>query len=286
MAAPVITFLSDFGYEDEFVGVCHGVIAKRCPSARVIDVSHGVARHDVRAGALTLRAALGYLPVGVHLAIVDPGVGLEDASSASAGARRAVAIELAAREHLLVGPDNGVLSLAAAQLGGVVRAADVGHSAERLEPVSATFHGRDVFAPVAAALACGMPLEEVGEMIDVDGLTTLALPRAQPRGGALHAQVIALDHFGNVTLAATTADLSALGAAGGGELEVQRAPARTRDRAHPLPVRYARTFGEVPQGALVLHEDSRNMLALAVNCGSAAALLAVAPGDEVVLRPR
>jgi S-adenosylmethionine hydrolase len=286
MTAPVITFLSDFGYEDEFVGVCHGVIAKRCPSARVIDVSHGVARHDVRAGALTLRAALAYLPAGVHLAIVDPGVGLDDASSAAAGARRAVAIEPAAGEHLLVGPDNGVLSLAAAQLGGVVGAADLGRSPERLEPVSATFHGRDIFAPVAAALACGKTLEEVGETIDADGLATLELPRAQTRDGALHTHVIALDHFGNVTLAATTEDLSGLGAQGGAELDVQRAAARPRDRAGRLPVRYARTFGEVPPGVLVLYEDSRNMLALAANRGSAAALLEVEPGDEVVLRTR
>jgi S-adenosylmethionine hydrolase len=286
MAAPVITFLSDFGYDDEFVGVCHGVMAKRCPSARVIDVSHGVARHDVRAGALTLRAALAYLPAAVHLAIVDPGVGLDGASPACGGARRAVAIEPAAGEHLLVGPDNGVLSLAAAQLGGVVRAADVGSSAERLEPVSATFHGRDIFAPVAAALACGKRLDEVGETIDVEGLATLELPGAHMRDGALHTRVIARDHFGNVTLAATTADLSRLGAAEGAELDVERPGDRPRERAHPLPARFARTFGEVPQGTLVLLEDSRNMLALAVNHGSAAALLELGPGDEVVLRPR
>src|ERR671939_1055083 len=142
--ARVITFLSDYGHDDDFVGVCHGVIARIAPDARVIDVTHGIPRHDVRSGALVLRRALPYLPPGVHLAVVDPEVGAE---------RRAVAVRTAEEGRLMVGPDNGLLSLAAQRFGGAVEAVDVGRSQHRLRPVSATFHGRDLFAPVAAHLA-------------------------------------------------------------------------------------------------------------------------------------
>src|ERR1700689_2132708 len=155
---PVITFLSDYGPWDEFVGVCHAVIARRCPRAHVIDLGHGVTRHDVRAGALALRAALPFARAGVHLAVVDPGVG---------GTRRAVALRTAEGGRLLVGPDNGLLTLAAESFGGVAEAVDVGDSPECLRPISATFHGRDVFAPVAAALADGIPLAELGEPLEV-----------------------------------------------------------------------------------------------------------------------
>jgi S-adenosylmethionine hydrolase len=169
----VVTLLTDYGYEDEFVGVCHGVIARLAPAVRVIDVTHGVARHDVRSGALILRRALPYLPPGVHLAVVDPGVG---------GERRAVALRTADEDRLLVGPDNGLLSLAAASFAGAVEAVDVSHSPHRLEPVSATFHGRDTFAPVAARLAEGAPLAEAGEPIDPADLVALELPRARAEG--------------------------------------------------------------------------------------------------------
>ena len=156
-AVPVITFLSDYGQCDEFVGVCHAVIARRCPRARIIDLVHGVPRHDIRAGALALRAALPYAPPGVHLAVGDPGVG---------GERRAVALRVAQDERILVGPDNGLLTVAAEALGGVVEAVDIGDSPECLRPISATFHGRDVFAPVAAALADGVALAALGEPIE------------------------------------------------------------------------------------------------------------------------
>jgi S-adenosylmethionine hydrolase len=164
MTARPISFLSDYGHEDDFVGVCHGVMARIAPEARVIDVTHGIPRHNVRAGALVLRNALPYMPAGVHLAIVDPEVGAE---------RRAVAIRCAEEDRLLVGPDNGVLSLATERFGGAVEAMDVGRSPWRLEPVSATFHGRDIFAPVTARLAGGSPLAEAGEPCDVDSLARL-----------------------------------------------------------------------------------------------------------------
>src|SRR5947209_7135817 len=144
----IISLLTDYGLSDEFVGVLHGVIRSIVPEAQIIDLSHGIRRHDVRHGALTLRGSLPYLPVGVHVAIVDPQVGTE---------RRAVAVRCA-DGRLLVGPDNGLLSLAWARAGGALEAVDVSRSQHRLEPVSATFHGRDLFAPVAAALAAGAPL--------------------------------------------------------------------------------------------------------------------------------
>jgi hypothetical protein len=190
VSAPIITFLSDYGLEDDFVGVCHGVIAKICPEARVIDIAHGLARHNVRAGALILRGTLPYMPVGVHLTVVDPDVGAE---------RRAVALQLA-DARLLVGPDNGVLSLAAAAGGGVVEAVDIAHSRFRLQPVSATFHGRDIFAPVAAQLASGAPLAEAGEPCDPNELVSLELPRPYRESGALVAHTIYVDRFGNVQL--------------------------------------------------------------------------------------
>src|SRR5437588_1364355 len=188
MGPPVITFLSDYGVEDDFVGLCHAVIASICPQARVIDLSHGVARHDVRAGAIMLRGALPYLPVGVHLAVVDPDVGAE---------RRAVALRLA-DDRLLVGPDNGLLSLAAGLAGGVVESVDIAHSPFRLEPVAATFHGRDIFAPVAALLAAGAGLPEAGHPLDPAELVPLELPRPRQEDGWLVANALYVDRFGNV----------------------------------------------------------------------------------------
>src|SRR3954465_6481492 len=164
---PVLTFLSDYGQLDEFVGICHGVIARLAPEVRIIDVSHGVPRHDIRAGALALRGALPYMPPGVHLAVGAPEVG---------GRRRAVALRCAEEDRLLVGPDNGLLCLAAERFGGVVEAVDVTRSPLRLEPGSATFNGRDLFAPVAAHLAAGAELADAGERLEPDELQRIELP--------------------------------------------------------------------------------------------------------------
>ena len=265
---PLITFLSDYGPWDEFVGVCHAVIARRCPRARVIDLAHGIARHDVRAGALALDAALRYSPPGVHLAVVDPGVG---------GARRAVAVRVAGR--VLVGPDNGLLSVAAESLGGTLEAVDIGDSPECLRPISATFHGRDVFAPVAAALADGADLEAVGVAIAVETLETLELPRAHRHGDAVVAHVLTTDVYGNVSLDATPELARAAGLEPGAALVVEVAG---REAAGQL----GRTFADVPPGELLAYGDARGTLALAVNGGSAAALLDVRPDDEVRLRAR
>ncbi len=270
-AAPVITFLSDYGHGDEFVGVCHGVIARRCPQARVIDITHGIPRHDIRVGALTLSSALAFMPAGVHLAVVDPEVG-----ATGRDARRAVALRTAEEGRVLVGPDNGLLALAFAERGGVVEAVDIGRSGERLEPVSSTFQGRDIFAPVAAALAAGEPLAAVGEPLAVEELRQLALPTAQPRPDGLLAHVLHVDHFGNLTLDATHAQLAEAGVRLGMALCV-KSPTGTRTG------RYVSTFADVPADELLLYEDARRMAALAVNRGSAAQTLGLGLDDELLL---
>ena len=265
---PVITFLSDYGSDDEFVGVCHAVIARRAPRARVIDLGHGVPRHDVRAGALALRAALPYAPAGVHLAVVDPGVG---------GARRAVALRLAAPGRTMVGPDNGLLTLAARSLGGVVEAIDIGDSPECLRPIGATFQGRDVFAPVAAALADGVAMTALGDPIAHGDLIELSLPAARIVGGALVAHVLTTDVYGNVSLDANAELAAEAGLRVGSALRVEVGGRST-------PARVALTFSDVADGALLAYVDGRGALALAVNGGSAAAALALGADDELVLR--
>src|SRR4051794_25874855 len=193
-----VTFLSDYGTADEFVGVVHAVIARIAPEARVIDISHGIPRHGVLQGALTLARALPYGPAGVHLAVVDPEVGAR---------RRAVALRTADEDRLLVGPDNGLLIPAAERFGGVAEAVEISSSPWRLEPVSATFHGRDVFAPVTARLACGAPLASAGAPLAVDELVTIERTHARREAGALVAHVTGIDGFGNAILDAVHGDL-------------------------------------------------------------------------------
>jgi S-adenosyl-L-methionine hydrolase (adenosine-forming) len=268
-----ITFLSDYGSADEFVGVCQGVIARRCPAAQVLHITHGIPRHDVRTGALVLQGALPYMPAGVHLAVVDPDVGV-----VAPHARRAVALRTADQDRLLVGPDNGLLGLAGDRLGGVLEAIDIGSSSERLEPVSRTFHGRDIFAPVAAALAAGELLAGLGNPVPVNELCRLTLPCAHVRDGALTAHVLRTDQFGNLILDASIEQLAAVGVSPGAALSVQ-----IGGRIHTA--RYAFTFAEVPPGALLLYEDSLRMAALAVNRGSAADHLGIDRDEELVVRP-
>jgi S-adenosylmethionine hydrolase len=260
-----ITFLSDYGLDDDFAGVCHAVIARAAPEARVIDLTHGIARHDVRTGAIVLRRALPYTPPGVHLAIVDPGVG---------GARRAVAIRCAEEDRILVGPDNGLLALAAARFGEAVAAVDIGRSAHRLEPVSATFHGRDVFAPVAAALAAGAPLGDAGSWVDVTTLAGLELPAPRREGADLVAHALAFDRYGNVSLEVGHAWLTVEGLKIGRALTVNGHPAT-----------YGLTFADVAPGALLVYEDADRTLALAVNRDSARALLGLELDAELRIAP-
>jgi S-adenosyl-L-methionine hydrolase (adenosine-forming) len=264
VSAPVITFLSDYGLEDDFVGVCHAVIAGINPSVRVIDLVHWVPRGDVRAGAVILRGALPYLPVGVHLCVVDPGVG---------SSRRGVALR-AADGRLFIGPDNGLLSLAAERAGGVVEAVDIGRSAFALPTVSATFHGRDIFAPVAARLAGGAALGAAGEPCDPGGLVAVELPQPRLEDGVLVAQVLYIDRFGNVQLNVEEDSSFSVGAL----VEVTAASGRS-ERA-----RYVRTFADAGAGDPMLYEDSYGRLAVAVNQGDAATRLGVAVDDEIRIR--
>ncbi len=266
---PVITFLSDYGLDDGFVGVCHAVIAGICPAARVIDLAHRIGRHDIRAGALILQAALPYAPVAVHLAVVDPDVG---------AARRAVALRLADGRQL-VGPDNGLLSLAAEQGGGAIEAVDLARSAFRLRPVSATFHGRDIFAPAAANLAAGVPLAELGDPCDPRELVALELPQARFEDGVLLAHALRIDRFGNVQLDAVHDQLAQTGMQLGHQINL-RSPAGDTRRAA-----YVRTFADVDAGDLLVYEDSSRRLAVAISRGDAAAQLRVELDEELRLWP-
>jgi S-adenosyl-L-methionine hydrolase (adenosine-forming) len=265
---PVVTLLTDYGVHSEFPGVCHGVIQRICPDAQIVDISHGIARHDIRHGALVLRNALPYMPTGVHVAVVDPQVGTE---------RRAVALRCG-DGNLLVGPDNGLLSLAAEVAGGVAQAVDVSRSRHRLEPVSATFHGRDVFAPVAAALACGEPLAEAGDPLEVAELAVLELPRPRQEGDALVAHALLIDVYGNVTLDVRHEDLPGTALTLGRAVEVAGGERTAR-------AMFTTTFADVPAGELLLYEDSSRTLALAVNRGDAATVLGLELDDEVRLSP-
>jgi S-adenosyl-L-methionine hydrolase (adenosine-forming) len=260
-----ITFTSDYGLDDHFVGVCHGVMARVAPRARVIDVSHGVGAQDVRQGALVLEQAVPYLPRAVHLAVVDPGVG---------SGRGMVAVE--AGGQVLVGPDNGLLVWAAETLGGIEGVHALQEPAYRLGPVSATFHGRDVFAPAAAHLAAGVAPEALGPELDPGGLVRLERAGARVDGDRVGTSVVAVDHFGNLALDLRRDDLARAGVAVGDPVEV-----RVGGRAHRLV--FAETFSSVPAGDLVLHEDSFGSLAVAVNLGRAAEHLGAGPGDRVEL---
>ncbi len=268
MNAPIISFLSDYGLRDEFVGTCHAVIAGICPEAKVVDLTHGVHRHDVRSGAQILRAAVPYLPLGVHLAVVDPDVG---------AARRAIALRTG-DGRLLVGPDNGVLSPAAQLAGGIVEAVDIAHSPVRLEPVSATFHGRDIFAPVAAHLAAGKALAEVGDPCDPEGIVAIELPHAEVQDGTLVAHALHIDRFGNITLDVTHEQLTELG------LKLGQAVVVAPEDGHWRPAHYARTFADVEPGELMVYEDASRSLAVAVSHGDAAQRLGAVLDTELRVR--
>jgi S-adenosylmethionine hydrolase len=270
MTPPFVTFLSDYGLTDDFVGICHGVIARICPGARIIDLTHGVPRHDVRAGAVLLAESLAYMPADVHLAVVDPDVGAQ---------RRAVALECADGRRL-VGPDNGVLWLAAQASGGVVQAADIARSRFRLAPVSATFHGRDIFAPVAAELAAGSTVAETGDPLDPAELVTLTLPGPRRRGDALVAHVRYVDRFGNLQLNAAHGDLAGTGLRLGHPVLLTLPDGSTRT------AQYVRTFADAGPGELLVYEDASQRLAVAAARDDAARTLGLTVDDELeILAP-
>jgi S-adenosylmethionine hydrolase len=267
--SPVITFLSDYGLADDFVGICHGVIARACPQARIIDLTHGIARHDVRAGAIVFAEAIPYMPIGVHLAVVDPDVGAQ---------RRAVAFRTGDGRRF-VGPDNGLLTVAADAAGGIVEVVDIAQSSFRLKPVSATFHGRDIFAPVAAALAGGATLSDAGAPMDAGDLVMLNLPAPQIRDGVLVAHVRYVDRFGNLQLNVGHEDVAQTG------LKLGRAASIEPGDGSAHHVHYVRTFADAVPDELLLYEDAQRRLALAVNHGDASRRLDLSVDDELRIRP-
>ncbi|WP_116022054.1 SAM hydrolase/SAM-dependent halogenase family protein [Thermomonospora umbrina] len=264
-----LTFLTDYGLEDGFVASCHGVAARISPGVRIIDITHLVPPGDVRRGAAVLAQTIPYLPPGVHVAVVDPGVGT---------IRRAVAVD--AGERVFVGPDNGLLSWAvrAASPDGRVRAYELTNEDLWLHPVSATFHGRDIFTPVAAHLLAGTDVADVGRALEPDDLVTLPSPVRRLLEDAAEGEVLTIDRFGNAQLSVTADDLERLGIRADTAVAVSLGR-----RTHPVPFR--RTFGSVPPGELVAFTDSARCVALAVNGGDAAQRLGLVPGAHVRIAP-
>jgi S-adenosyl-L-methionine hydrolase (adenosine-forming) len=265
----IVTLLTDYGRDDDFVGVCHGVIRSIDPDAQIVDITHGIRRYAVREGAIVLRNTLPYMPVGVHVAVVDPQVGTE---------RRAVALRTA-DGRILVGPDNGLLSLAWQRCGGVEMAVDVTRSPHRLEPVSATFHGRDIFAPVGARLAAGAELADAGDPLEPEALAAVDLPAPRHEDGGIVAHALVMDRFGNAGLNVDHDDLAGSGITLGGGVELEVGGER-------YLATYAQTFADVKPGELLVYQDAYRTLAVAINRGDAAATLALRPDVEVRLRPK
>ena len=260
-----LSFLTDYGLEDGFVAACHGVAGRIAPAARVIDITHLVPPGDVRRGAAVLAQTVGYLPPAVHVAVVDPGVGT---------VRRAVA--LAVGDSILVGPDNGLLSWAADALGGATRAFQLTNGELWLHPVSSTFHGRDIFMPVAAHLAAGTELAEVGEEIATEDLVLLPAPTSRVQDGEAEGEVMSVDRFGNVQLSILAADAGLLGIGIG-------SPVVVRCGRRQLTVPYLDTFAAGAPGEIVAFTDSAGLISLAINAGDAAQQLGLPPGAHVRL---
>ncbi len=256
-----ISFLTDYGLADEFVGVCRSVIRQIAPAAMVIDVSHDVSAHDVRAGSLTLVRSVQYLADGVVLAIVDPGVGT---------ARRAIAVE--AGPMTFVGPDNGLLAPAVAMLGGARRAVHLTNDEYHLSAPGVTFAGRDIFAPVAAQLANGVDLLAFGAEVDPAGLVPGVIPLTRTDEGVIHAEVLWVDRFGNAQL---NVDPDELGA---GATAVSIEFGTTTRTAHR-----ADTYASIGTGSIGLVTDSYGMVSICLDRRSAAAELGLGPGSAVAL---
>jgi S-adenosylmethionine hydrolase len=248
-----ITLTTDYGLVDGFAAVLHGVIGQRAPWVRVVDITHQIAPGDVSRGAAVLAQSVVHFPPAVHVGVVDPGVGT---------ARRAIAVQTP--RGILVGPDNGLLPAAADALGGVATTVMLTEADWFRSPVSNTFHGRDIFAPVAARLAAGVPLTDAGPTLDPAALVRLPEPILSLGDGFVEAEVVTVDRFGNVQLAAPGATLAGL---------------TERLIVGGLHAVRATTFGDAPAGSLVVYVDSADLVALAINGGRAVVALGVTPGD-------
>jgi S-adenosyl-L-methionine hydrolase (adenosine-forming) len=258
-----LTFLSDFGLQDDFVGTCHGVIKRIAPETEIIDVTHGIPPQEVLQGALVLANTLPYMPVGVHLAVVDPGVG---------GSRRALALRDRSG-RFFVGPDNGLL-IPAAERAGI----DVAHELVRpeyaLDSISRTFHGRDLFAPAAAHLSRGVAIEELGPPLAVDALVRLDLPEPELRSDRIAATVLYVDSFGNIALNVTREHAVQAGVVPGTQVELELGGERYYAVA-------ARTFADARSGDILLYEDSYRNMSVAIRNGSAAEMLHARAGQSI-----
>jgi hypothetical protein len=264
-----VTFLSDFGLQDDFVGTCHGVIKSIAPEVEIIDVTHGISPQHVLQGALVLANTTPYMPAGVHLAVVDPGVG---------SSRRPLALR-SGDGRLFVGPDNGLLIPAAERLGGVEAVHELANADYALDIVSRTFHGRDLFAPAAAHLATGVGLELLGPPVAVDALARLDLPEPEIGENRIRATVLYIDRFGNVQLNLTRDNLQQAEVPPGTVIEVELG----LDRYYAV---VARTFADARKGDVILYEDAYRNIALAISGGNAAELFGAAPGQDVRIRLR
>lgn len=265
--AGTISFLSDFGSDDEFVGVVHGVIARIAPEVRVIDVTHGVDRGDIHGGAMALTRAVQFMPDGVFLAVVDPGVGT---------GRRAIAARTPV--GVFVGPDNGVLAPAVAMVGGADLIVSIEDDRFRLPSAGQTFHGRDVFGPAAAVLASGQAdIEDLGPVVPMDEITPLLVPLAEPAGnGGIKATALWIDTFGNIQFNIAAEDLANL------ELEPGDDVVLSVDMTE-YRIAWSDTYGSVEEGEAVIHIDSHGQIALAVRAGRADDDFPIGVGDSVVI---
>ncbi len=265
MHVKCLTFLTDYGLEDAFVAVCHGVASQLAPDIRIIDITHLIPPGDVNRGAVVLAQAVRYFPPSVHVAVVDPGVGT---------ARRAVAVE--AGGSLFVGPDNGLLTAAVAAAGGAALAVELTNRALWRDTPTATFHGRDIFMPVAARLATGVPLTRAGDAIDAASLVTLPRPYCRVTSGTADAEVVIVDRFGNVQLALTGTAAAEAGFVPG-------AVGTLAWDGNEITVPFATTFGDVEPGELVCYRDSSDLMAIAVAGGNAGRRLGLTAGTRLRL---
>jgi len=271
---PVITLLTDFG-PDGAPAVCRGVMLGIAPDAQIVDISHNVRKYAIRDGAFLLAFALPWMPIGVHVGVVDPGVGT---------ARRPIGL-LTGRGDVLIGPDNGLLPAAAQALGGLVEARALENRALMLADISSTFHGRDIFSPMAAHVAAGVAFASVGPVVDPATLVSIDFPQPVVSPGSLETTILFIASFGNLHLAGGGEDMTA--AFGAIEPGMQFRVTfgghdGVREREETVP--WARTFGEIPQGEAMLYEDSSGRLGFADNQSSAASRLGAVVDQQLRIR--
>jgi S-adenosylmethionine hydrolase len=262
-----ITFLSDFGLKDDLVGTCHGVMKRIAPEVQIIDITHGIPPQAILQGALVLANTIEYMPVGVHLAVVDPGVG---------GPRRPLALR-DADDRLYVGPDNGLL-IPAASRAGITAVHELANPDYALPWISRTFHGRDLFSPAAAHLASGVPMAKLGPPLDPEGLVTLEIPEPTIANGVAVATMLYVDGFGNIMLNLTREDAERLGLVSGSRVELDVGGER-------YFAVMARTFADARPGDVILYEDSYRNMSIAISRGNAARMMHAVPQQRVRIVP-